>query len=35
MTKKIKVISYNICALPWWGNIFGDSVNRISYITDF
>lgn len=35
MTKKIKVISYNICALPWWGNIFGDPVNRISYITDF
>ena len=35
MTKKIKIISFNICAIPWWGNIFGDPINRIDKIIEF
>jgi endonuclease/exonuclease/phosphatase family metal-dependent hydrolase len=35
MSKKIKIISFNICAIPWWGNIFGDPLNRIDKIIEF
>ena len=35
MNNKIKIISYNICALSWWCNMFGDPLNRIFGIIDF
>lgn len=35
MSEKIKIISYNICALPWWSNIFGDPIDRVNKIIDF
>jgi len=35
MNDKIRIISYNICALPWWANIFGDPINRIDNIILF
>ena len=35
MSYNIKIISYNICAIPWWGNIFGDPIDRVNKIIDF
>ena len=35
MLNTIKIVSYNICGLPWWGNLFGDPYDRIDKITDF
>ena len=35
MPNKIKIISYNICGLPRWYNLFGDPYDRIDKIADF
>ena len=35
MSQKIKIISYNICGMPWWINLFGDPYDRIDKIADF
>ena len=35
MSEKIKIISYNICGMPWWINLFGDPYDRINKIADF
>jgi len=34
MVKKLRIISYNICALPKWFNIYGNPLKRISKIID-